>query len=87
MPTNEQLVAILSLCVRTYQFLSGKEVDKEKVLKEERIVWEYANKVIAYKEMSRARVRRWNKEHPEAHRKHCRDYARRKANKTKQERR
>ena len=78
MPREEELEAIIRLCARTVQFLSGKEVDKDKMYNDERTVWYYTQKVIAQKENNRKRANEWNKAHPEQHKKHNRDHAMRK---------
>lgn len=79
MPKQDELEAMIRLCVRTTQFLLNKEVDKNKMYDDEKIVWYYTQRVIKEKQKNREQANAWNKAHPEAHRKHSRDYARRKA--------
>ena len=79
MPRQDELIAIIEVCVRSTQFLKGRQVDREKLKKSIDITWAYAHRVIQEKQKNRERVNAWNKAHPEAHRKHSRDAARRKA--------
>lgn len=79
MPKEAELEAIICVCVRTTQLLRGKYTDENKLKEEINIVWEYTQRVIAEKQKNREQANEWNKAHPEAHRKHSRDYARRKA--------
>lgn len=83
MPTKEELEAMVRLCARTMQFLMGKEVDKNKMYNDEQTVWYFAQRTIEKRNDMRKLANEWNKNHPEAHRKHCREYARRKAERSK----
>ena len=59
MPTQEELDAITCMCVRIIQLLKYGEdkVNKEKLYKEQQIVWNYAQKVIKKKEECRVYAR------------------------------
>lgn len=79
MPKQDELEAIIRLCVRATQMLREKHTDEEKMEKDIDVVWEYTRRVIKERQKNREQANAWNKAHPEAHRKHSRDYARRKA--------
>lgn len=81
MPKQDELEAIIRLCVRATQMLQEKHTDEEKMEKDINIVWGYTQRVIEERQKNREQANAWNKAHPEAHRKHSRDYARRKAKK------
>lgn len=84
MPKEAELEAIICVCARATQLLRGKYTDEKKLKEEIDIVWEYTQRVIAEKQKNREQANAWNKAHPEAHRKHSRDYARRKAGENKE---
>ena len=79
MPKQDELEAIIRLCVRATQMLREKHTDEKKMKKDIDVVWEYTRRVIKERQKNREQANAWNKAHPEAHRKHSRDYARRKA--------
>lgn len=81
MPKQDELEAIIRVCVRATQLLNGKHTEEKKLKEDIDVVWDYTRRVIIDKQKNRERTNIWNKEHPEAHRKHSRDYARRKVKK------
>lgn len=83
MPKEAELEAMICVCARSTQLLRGKYTDEKKLKEEIDIVWKYTQRVIEKKQKNREQANAWNKAHPEAHRKHSRDYARRAASKTR----
>ncbi len=78
MPKEEELEAMIRLCMRIDQYINTGETDKEKIKEDIDIVWEYTRKIIQQRKIAREKANAWNKSNPDKHRKHCRDYAKRK---------
>ena len=79
MPTEEEYIAIMALAMKAHTRLKHLPGTEEQV----ETVRQWAEKWMKLREYNRNKAKVWNKAHPDEHRKHCREYARRVASKTR----
>lgn len=75
MPNTEEWCAIIACANKAY----GTYGDTYGTAEQYKIVMDWAKRWMDIRDKNREQANAWNKAHPEAHRKHSRDYARRKA--------